>query len=443
MQLETIEQTALWYSCPVRSSFFFMNRQPRLFYIIAALSAFTAVNAGSSDARVHWHRSQQGSQQATGTQPGSQQAAGAESPGSQPSAGAQPNSQQSAGAPSPGSPLPATRVGKQSKPVKAVKKRATTNGTASDPNTPVVVAPSSLVDLNTARFGKLQIDLSDAAFLDSRVSDLHLLVEKMDMTNGTLQSLSIGATGGEFQGFTIDELSLSTQAPVHFDTNLLLNQKVLQFAEPAHALARVVVKEASLNNFLNSQEVLDRLSGSAKRRIPILSTMAKQDVNFGFNFLKGRLTLEPNNIVRMAMDSKLGIGKGGIPVTISAETKLSLEKGWVILTETRLLTGGQQIPHDMSARIVNRINSLSKWGSHSDDVKFEFTDLKVIPNNRLELQGTAEIRRLRFGRSTENETPSAESAKPAANGSTAPSGNNNKNSADNNAENNNEPKSAP
>ena len=306
-------------------------------------------------------------------------------------------------------------------------RRATTAGTANDPNTPVVVAPSSLVDLNTARFGKLQIDLTDAAFLDSKVRDLHLLVEKMDMTNGTLQSLSIGANGGQFQGFTIDELSMSTQAAVHFDTNLLLNQKVLQFAEPAHALARVTVSEASLNSFLNSADVLDRLSGSAKRRIPILSTMAKHDVNFGFSFLKAHVNLAPNNIVRMDIDSKLGIGKGGIPVTISAETRLSLQNGWVILNETRLLTGGQQIPHDISSRIVNRINSLSKWGSYSDDVKFQFTDLKVIPNNRLELQGTAEIRRLRFVRSSENETRAGEpvspiienQANPASNGPSA------------------------
>jgi hypothetical protein len=267
---------------------------------------------------------------------------------------------------------------------------------------PVVVAPSSLIDLTTAKFGRLDIQLKDASFLDAQVRDLRLTAENMDMTKGTLDSLSIQVDQGSFQEFTIDSLRLWTHGALNFDSNKLLNDKVLQFREPASAHARVAVSQDSLNKFLNAPFVLARLSGAAKKRVPILSTLAMHDVNFGFSFLKGDVKLQPENVVRLTMDSKLGMGKVGMPVTLSAETKVNLNEGWVNLSETRLVTGGQAVPKDMAEKIVNRINSLSKWGTSSDDIQFQFTDLNVVPNDRLELEGTAVITRLRFARNQED-----------------------------------------
>lgn len=284
---------------------------------------------------------------------------------------------------------------------------ATTDGrdTAGDtaaPNGPVIVTPSSLVDLTTARFAKLDIALKDAAFLEASVGDLRLIADNMDMNKGTLETLSVQVDGGNFQEFTVDSLSMfSHGAPLKFNTVMLLNNKVLQFEEPASAKVRVGVSQRSLNAFLNSQMVLARLSGAAKKRVPILSTLAHQDVNFGFNFTKADLKLAEDNRIKLSIDSKLGMGKVGMPVTVSAETKLMLADGWVTLSDTKLHTGAQTVPQDMATKIVHRINDLSKWGTQSDDIKFQFTDLKVLPDDRLELEGTALIKRLRFARNQE------------------------------------------
>jgi hypothetical protein len=277
--------------------------------------------------------------------------------------------------------------------------------TKGEDTTPLVVAPSSLVDLTTAKFGRLDIQLKDASFLDAQVRDLRLSADNMDMTKGTLDSLSIQVDSGTFQEFTIDSLRLWTRGALTFDSSKLLNEKVLQFREPASAHARVSVSQDSLNKFLNAPFVLARLSGAAKKRVPILSTLAMHDVNFGFSFLKGDVKLQPDSIVRLTMDSKLGMGKVGMPVTLSAETKVLLENGWVKFSDTRLVTGGQAVPKDMAEKIVNRINSLSKWGTSSDDIQFQFTELNVVPDARLELEGSAMITRLRFARNQEDKIP--------------------------------------
>lgn len=278
--------------------------------------------------------------------------------------------------------------------------------------TPVVVAPSSLVDLETAKFGRLDIQLKDASFLEAQVRELRLSAENMDMTKGTLDSLSILINDGAFQDFTMDSMRLWTRGSLVFDVQKLLNEKVLQFREPAMAHARVSVTQASFNKFLNAPYILGRLSSAAKKRVPILSQLARKDVNFGFNFLKGDVKLEPENRIRLTMDSKLGMGKVGIPVTLSAETRVQLLNGWVNFENTRLVTGGQAVPRDMAEKIITRINSLSKWGTQSDDIQFQFTDLDVIPGERLELEGSAMISRLRFSRSKEDKISPPQEAAP-------------------------------
>lgn len=268
-------------------------------------------------------------------------------------------------------------------------------------STPVVIAPSSLIDLTTAKFGRLDITLTDAFFLEANVRDLRLVAENMDMNKGALESLSIQVDQGKFSEFNIDSLRMYTRGALQFDSQKLLNQKSLQFREPASARVRVAVSQQSLNNFLNAPFILERLSGSAKKRVPLLSTLARKDVNFGFSFIKGAVKLEADNHITLSMESKFGLGKVGMPMTISADTKLNLADGWVTLSTTKLHTAGHAVPPDLSERIVNRINSLSKWGTQSDDIKFTFTDLKVVPDEKLELEGTALITRLRFARNQE------------------------------------------
>jgi len=282
-----------------------------------------------------------------------------------------------------------------------VSSDATADDTPDAPIGPLVTPPNS-IDLTTAKFGRLNIELTDARFLEASVKSLKLAAENMDMAQGVLDNLSVEAIEGSFQDFTVDSMRVWTKGPLNFDTAKLLNDKILQFHEPEMAHARVSVKQSSLNQFLNTPKVLDRLSGSAKKRVPILSTLARRDVNFGFSFLNGDVKLQSGNKVQLVMDSKLGMGKVGVPVKLSAETKLQLTDGWVNFTETHLLTGGAAVPKDMAEKIVNRINSLSKWGTQSDDIKFQFTDLTVTPDDRLELEGTALITRLRFVRNQED-----------------------------------------
>jgi hypothetical protein len=306
----------------------------------------------------------------------------------------------------------ATTDGATAQPTQATPSTKTPEASDSSDNNvgPVVVAPSSLVDLTTAKFGRLDISLKDASFLEAQVRDLRLSAENMDMTKGTLESLSIQVDGGTFQEFTIDSLRMWTRGMLDFNVQKLLNDKVLQFREPAVAHARVSVTQASFNKFLNAPSILDRLSGSAKKRVPILSSLARKDVNFGFTFQKGDVVLEPENHIRLTMDSKLGMGKMGIPVKLSADTKVQLLDGWVNFEDTRLVTGGQAVPHDMAEKIINRINSLSKWGTQSDDIQFRFTDLDVLPGDRLELEGSAMITRLRFARNQEDKITPPEAA---------------------------------
>lgn len=276
-------------------------------------------------------------------------------------------------------------------------------------NQPIITAPNA-IDLSSAKFGRLQIDLIDAFFLDAQAREIKLSAENMDLAKGTLDSLNLFVDDGQFQDFTVDSTKLWTHGVLNFDPAKLFNERILEFREPASAHARVSVTQASLNKFLNASFILERLSGAAKKRVPILSAMARHDVNFGFSFSKADLKLEPDNHLRLSMNSRLGMGKLGVPVMLSAQTKLSLDNGWVKLEETHFVSGGQTVPKDLAAKIVKRINDLSRWGAQSDDIQFEFTELTIVPDDHLELEGSATIKRLRFTRNQEDKITAPQAA---------------------------------
>ncbi len=75
---------------------------------------------------------------------------------------------------------------------------------------PVVVPPISFVDVNSGRFGKLEIDLEDGQFLDTAVDKLHLIAQSLDVRAGTLESLNIAILGGHIHDFIFDKLNMST-----------------------------------------------------------------------------------------------------------------------------------------------------------------------------------------------------------------------------------------
>src|SRR5580700_4451019 len=66
---------------------------------------------------------------------------------------------------------------------------------------PMVVPPISFVDVNSGRFGKLEIDLENGQFLDTAVDKLHLVARDFDVQPGTLKSLNINLTGGHIHDF--------------------------------------------------------------------------------------------------------------------------------------------------------------------------------------------------------------------------------------------------
>lgn len=88
-----------------------------------------------------------------------------------------------------------------------------------------------------------------------------------------------------------------------------------------------------------------------------------------------------------------------MPIPVQLNTRLGLKDGWVELSDTHLLTSGQEISPELSNMIVKKVNGLANWGQSTDDIIFKFTKIKVIPGNKFILEGTADVNRLRFGRS--------------------------------------------
>ncbi|MBA4079463.1 MAG: hypothetical protein C0508_30825, partial [Cyanobacteria bacterium PR.023] len=110
--------------------------------------------------------------------------------------------------------------------------------------TQALSAPTlSFVDINSGRFGKLEIDMQDGQFLRGACDNIHLVARNMDLNLGELKSLDVDVKGGNIEDFIVDKLTLTTQGALKFDTGLLLNQKMLQFTSPATAQVTALVSQ--------------------------------------------------------------------------------------------------------------------------------------------------------------------------------------------------------
>lgn len=265
---------------------------------------------------------------------------------------------------------------------------------------PAIAAPPlSFVDVNSGRFGKLEIDLDDGQFLDGSADNLHMVARNMDLTQGELKSLDIEIKGAHLQDFIVDKLTMTTQGALAFDTGLLLNQKMLQFTAPAQAQVTAVITQESLNKFLKAPTTLNRLSVTAGKRAAVLSSLLGGGAgNFGLTIDSADLALGRSNKINLNASGKLGVSQMTVPLSAQLESRLFLQDGWVQVGDTRLMTAGQEISPQLSEILVRKINNLSNLGHKSDDIHFSFTDLKVVPGKQLVVSGTAQVSRLRFGR---------------------------------------------
>lgn len=268
---------------------------------------------------------------------------------------------------------------------------------ANQPQGPIVVPPLTFVDVNTGRFGKLELDIEDGQFGDGACDNLHLVARKLDLREGVLQSLDIAITNGHLQDFIIDKLTLVTNGSMRFDTGVLFNQKMFQFSEPVAASVTAEITQESLNKFLNAPSTLDRLSLTAKSKATNLVAGLLGGKSFGITLSDAKLFLGKGNSINLTMASKIGVGDMAMAIPLEMNSRLALDDGWVQLQDTQLKTAGQEISPQMSKMIVSKVNSLAKWGTKSDDIHFRFTELKMKAGKGFTLRGTAEVNRLRFG----------------------------------------------
>lgn len=266
--------------------------------------------------------------------------------------------------------------------------------------TQALSAPTlSFVDINSGRFGKLEIDMQDGQFLRGACDNIHLVARNMDLNLGELKSLDVDVKGGNIEDFIVDKLTLTTQGALKFDTGLLLNQKMLQFTSPATAQVTALVSQDSLNKYLKAPSTLDRLSYTVTKKGGMLAgLLGAAGGNFGLTITGASIVLGRNNKVSMTAEGKAGLGQLSVPLAAQLESQLSIQDGWVQLGDTKLMTAGQEISPQLSEILVKKINGLSNLGTKSDDIHFSFTDLKVTSGKQLVVTGTAQVNRLRFGR---------------------------------------------
>lgn len=275
-------------------------------------------------------------------------------------------------------------------------------------NQALAAPPLSFVDVNSGRFGKLEISMDDGQFLSGSTDNLHLIARDMDFAQGELKSLDLELKGAHLRDFIVDKLTLSTQGTLSFDSGLLLNQKMLQFRSPAEAQVTALISQESLNKFLKAPTTLNRLSVTAGQPGSILSKLLGlaqggqaqpgQAGQFGLTMETANLSLLKSNKINIQAVGKLGLSQLAIPLNAEVESRLYLENGWVQVGDTKLMTAGQEISPQLSQMLVEKINNLSNLGQKSDDIHFSFTDLKVVPGKQLMVTGTAMVNRLRFGR---------------------------------------------
>lgn len=262
---------------------------------------------------------------------------------------------------------------------------------------PLVAPPVSFVDVNSGRFGKLEVDMEDGQFLEGSCSNLHVIARNLDVQQGVLKSLDVTVTDGHFQDFIVDHISISTQGALRFDSGILINQKTLQFLEPAQATVAIEISQESLNKFLNAPNTLDKLSYNAAKKAGALANLIGGKIpNIGLSISNARAVLLKNNGVNITFDSKVGMGDYAIPIPVEASSQLGLVNGTVQLTNTQVKTSGQEISPAINQFLVQKVNSLSAWQTRSKDIQFRFTELIIKPNKKFLVTGQAELNRLRF-----------------------------------------------
>ncbi len=266
---------------------------------------------------------------------------------------------------------------------------------------PVVVPPISFVDVNSGRFGKLEVDLEDGQFLDTAVDKLHLLAKSLDVEAGTLRSLNIYIEGGHVRDFIFDKLKMETSGDLSFNSGVLLNHKLLQFEQPAQANVSVVISQNSLNKFLSSPRTLERLSISANKKANALAGLANLvgiKINqVGLIIDSASVKLAKHNRFKMDFTSKIGLGNLGLPLIGQIQGELALQDGALVINDPHLTTGGQEIPQELANFLLKKVNLIPSLSQTSEDIRFNFTDLKVLSNREIQLRGTAYVSRLRFG----------------------------------------------
>lgn len=254
------------------------------------------------------------------------------------------------------------------------------------------------IDIGSLKLSKLEVDLENAQFMAAAVDKLHFIANDLDVQNGALSGLNIAVKGGRFKDVAFDQLNIASQGDLHFDRDQFLGNKTLQFTTPASAQVMAVVSQDSLNRFLNSPTTLQRLSETAASKVKFLANMFGSNANIGLTLSEASVLLLKSNHVEIGVKAQLGLGKIGVPLPLSLVTKLGLNaEGWLSLSETHLNANGQEISPLLSNMLVKHVNEMADWAKLSDDIKFSFSELKVIPNKQFMVRGTAQINRLRFG----------------------------------------------
>jgi len=270
---------------------------------------------------------------------------------------------------------------------------------------PVLTAPTSLIDLNSARFGKLTIDLQNGQFHDTSIDSGSATAIDMDFRQGSLKGLNIDVLGGHFQQFIFDEMTINTGGDLHFDPRTLLQEKVLQFSTPAKADVMVTVSQDSLNKFLADPNTLQNLSVTVSKRLGGLASLFGASLaNLGVKLHEAHIVLNKGNKIVIAVNADLEMAGVGVPLSFEVDAQLGIKDGWVDVSDTHLMTNGQEISPQLSEMLVKKINSLASWGHKSDDIQFDFTDIKVVPGKQFTVKGTAQIKRLRLERSKDDPT---------------------------------------
>jgi hypothetical protein len=266
---------------------------------------------------------------------------------------------------------------------------------STQPEAPVVVPPINYFDVATGKFGSLDITLKDGEFSTASVDTLHIAATNLDLTQGVLKTLNIQLDKAKFKDFTIDRLNLSSQGNLVFDTGMFLTHRVLQFNTPATAQVLAEISQSSLNGYLNSPRTLQKLSVTAGQKMAALAAIL--GASFGLVFSQANVVLESQDRLKLTATAKLGAGDSAVPVPIVADSHIGLQSGWPGMDDTHIVTAGSELPPEISSVLVNKINNLANWGEKSQDIHFSFNSVKVLPNDKIVLTGTAQLYRLQFG----------------------------------------------